>query len=202
MPVIYPRGVYIVHQLQKISRSLAVPSYFYAYRKREKERKMGLWNQKKKKKKEREKSTAYEKPIHRFMFAVSKKKKTCLRWMWRKKKINDLYRWPDDRPDREKRRKWNRHRLHGSQWTALRQICINDQATFLSTSFCILIRRNMRRVTVGSGVSFIVDFDFASRDHMSKGRNGVWSNVCREARLLEGRLVWIPSIPQLDYVCN
>ena len=152
-----------------------------------------------KKKKEREKSTAYEKPIHVCSF---EKKKTCLRWMWGKKKINDLYRWPDDRPDREKRRKWNRHRLHGSQWTALRQICINDQATFLSTSFCILIRRNMRRVTVGSEVSFIVDFDFASRDHMSKGRNGVWSNVCREARLLEGRLVWIPSIPQLDYVCN
>lgn len=133
-------------------------------------------------------------------------KKTCLRarWMWlcRKKERKKLMifvvaRWPSGSVE-EKRRKWNRHRLHGSQWTALRQIRINDQATFLSTSFCILIAhpRNMRRVTVGSGserVSFIVDFDFASRDHMSKG-GMAWTSV---ARLLEGR------IPQFDSsVCN
>lgn len=202
MSVIYPRGVYIVHQLQKISRSfttLAVPSFFHAYWNIESERRreMGLrmLNQTKK-------QPTRNHSNHRSVFA---KKKTCLRarWMWlcRKKERKKLMifvvaRWPSGSVE-EKRRKWNRHRLHGSQWTALRQIRINDQATFLSTSFCILIAhpRNMRRVTVGSGserVSFIVDFDFASRDHMSKG-GMAWTSV---ARLLEGR------IPQFDSVCN
>lgn len=206
MSVIYPRGVYIVHQLQKISRSfttLVVPPFFYAYWKRAEER-GGPANAEPHQKKGRKKSTAYEKPFEPSIRVC--KKKTCLRarWMWlcRKKGRKKLMifvvaRWPSGSVE-EKRRKWNRHRLHGSQWTALRQIRINDQATFLSTSFCILIAhpRNMRRVTVGSGserVSFIVDFDFASRDHMSKG-GMAWTSV---ARLLEGR------IPQFDSsVCN
>lgn len=76
MPVIYPRGVYIVHQLQKISRSLAI--IFLRISKTRERKKDGLVEPKKeeKKKKEREKSTAYEKPIHVCSF---EKKKTCLR---------------------------------------------------------------------------------------------------------------------------
>lgn len=72
MPVIYPRGVYIVHQLQKISRSLAI--IFLRTSKMRERKKDGLVEPKKeeKKKKEREKSTAYEKPIHVCSFEKKK----------------------------------------------------------------------------------------------------------------------------------